>query len=77
MTKPGKQREGKLNQLWCECDCANCEIGAHERCQSPKCHAEMERFEKQATEALVQVLLGKLPELELEFFRRVNSLLHQ
>jgi hypothetical protein len=30
--KPGDQK------LWCECECANCEIGAHERCHSSKCH---------------------------------------
>ena len=30
--------ETKRDQLWCECECANCEIGAHERCHSPKCH---------------------------------------
>jgi hypothetical protein len=38
MTKSGKKPDTKEAQLWCECDCANCEIGAHERCNSPKCH---------------------------------------
>jgi hypothetical protein len=28
----------KEDRLWCECECANCEIGAHERCQSRKCN---------------------------------------
>jgi hypothetical protein len=37
MKKSGKQPE-KKDELWCECECINCEIGAHERCQSPKCH---------------------------------------
>jgi hypothetical protein len=36
MKKSGKQ-ENKETDLWCECECANCEIGAHERCNSPKC----------------------------------------
>jgi hypothetical protein len=35
MKKSGKP-DSKEVQLWCEC--ANCEIGAHERCKSPKCH---------------------------------------
>jgi hypothetical protein len=30
--------ETKRELLWCECECANCDIGAHERCHSPKCH---------------------------------------
>jgi len=38
MTKSGKKPDRKRNQLWCECECANCDIGAHERCASPKCH---------------------------------------
>jgi hypothetical protein len=38
MKKPGSKPETKQDQLWCECECANCEIGAHERCHSPKCH---------------------------------------
>ncbi len=38
MKKPGAKTEDKPNQFWCECECANCEIGAHERCDSPKCH---------------------------------------
>ncbi len=37
MKKSGKP-ESKESQLWCECECANCDIGAHERCNSPKCH---------------------------------------
>jgi hypothetical protein len=38
MTKSGKEAEKEKEQLWCECDCANCEIGAHERCHCPQCH---------------------------------------
>jgi hypothetical protein len=38
MKKSGPKLEIKADQLWCECECANCEIGAHERCHSPKCH---------------------------------------
>jgi len=38
MRKSGKNLEDKTDQLWCECECANCEIGAHERCNSRKCH---------------------------------------
>jgi len=38
MAKSGKKTETRKDELWCECDCANCEIGAHERCTSPKCH---------------------------------------
>jgi hypothetical protein len=37
MKKSGKP-ETRKEERWCECDCANCEIGAHERCNSPKCH---------------------------------------
>ena len=37
MKKSGKT-ESKRTQLSCECDCANCEIGAHERCSSAKYH---------------------------------------
>jgi len=37
MTKSAKKIEARP-QFWCECECANCEIGAHERCNSPKCH---------------------------------------
>jgi hypothetical protein len=43
MAKWGKQPDTKTNikkegRLWCERECSNCEIGAHERCNSPKCH---------------------------------------
>jgi hypothetical protein len=38
MKQPGPKSEIKEAQLWCECECANCEIGAHERCHSHKCH---------------------------------------
>jgi hypothetical protein len=38
MRKSGKKPEIKKGQLWCECECSNCEIGAHERCNSIKCH---------------------------------------
>jgi hypothetical protein len=38
MTESSKKQGPKKIDLWCECECANCEIGAHERCQSPKCH---------------------------------------
>jgi hypothetical protein len=37
MKKSGKPPEPRRDQLSCECECANCEIGAHERCVSPKC----------------------------------------
>lgn len=30
MAKPSKKREVKEPDLWCECECANCEIGTHE-----------------------------------------------
>jgi hypothetical protein len=36
MKKTGKPEKTET-QLWCECECPNCEIGAHERCHSPKC----------------------------------------
>ncbi len=38
MKKMGTKADEKADQLWCECECASCEIGAHERCNSPKCH---------------------------------------
>ena len=38
MKKSDSKRSVKEAQFWCECECANCEIGAHERCHSPKCH---------------------------------------
>ena len=38
MTKSGKKLDTKEPQLRCEHECDNCEIGAHERCQSAKCH---------------------------------------
>jgi hypothetical protein len=38
MKKPVKKPEPPRDQLWCECECASCEIGAHERCHSTKCH---------------------------------------
>jgi hypothetical protein len=37
MKKSDPKQGIKQDQLWCECEC-NCEIGAHERCHSPKCH---------------------------------------
>jgi len=37
MKKSGKP-ESEEAKLWRECECANCEIGAHERCHSPQCH---------------------------------------
>jgi len=80
MAKSGKKPEAKQCQLWCECECANCEIGAHERCNFPKCHM-LKWAGRQAQDArkrpLAQVLLSKLPELELEFLRRVDSLLYE
>jgi len=33
-----KQERPPSGEHWCECECANCDIGAHERCSSPKCH---------------------------------------
>jgi hypothetical protein len=38
MAKDGKKTEKQGDHLWCECECINCEIGAHERCNSAKCH---------------------------------------
>jgi hypothetical protein len=38
MKKSGKSPESKRDQLWSECECPDCDIGAHERCHSPKCH---------------------------------------
>jgi hypothetical protein len=38
MEKSSKNPKIEADQLSCECDCANCDIGAHERCKSPKCH---------------------------------------
>ncbi len=38
MAKPDKKPDPKKDQLWCECECTSCEIGAHERCQSSECH---------------------------------------
>jgi hypothetical protein len=38
MKKSVKKPNPEESQLSCDCDCANCEIGAHERCSSPKCH---------------------------------------
>jgi hypothetical protein len=38
MKKSGTKPEPRKDPLWCECECVNCEIGAHERCTSPKCH---------------------------------------
>src|ERR1700676_1076775 len=41
-------------------------------------HAKVGGCEKEAApRSLTQVLLGKLPELKLEFLRRVDTLLHQ
>ena len=80
MTKSGKRQESKEPQFWCECECSNYEIGAHERCQSTKCHMPKWKDVKgKATRAwpLGQVLLSKLAELELEFLGRVDSLLHE
>jgi len=33
-----KKAKQHPQQFWCECDCAQCDIGAHERCASEKCH---------------------------------------
>jgi len=70
MTKSGKKPDIKEAQLWCECNCANCEIGAHERCNSPKCHMPSGRTSKQTaqTRPLAEVFLGKLAKLEFELF---------
>jgi hypothetical protein len=37
MKKSSAKPQVKESELRCECECANCEIGAHERCHSPKC----------------------------------------
>src|SRR5882672_8017096 len=36
--KPKRPDDRQLVKYWCECECSNCDIGAHERCSSPKCH---------------------------------------
>jgi hypothetical protein len=38
MKKASRKPDIRNDQPWCEWECANCEIGAHERCNSPKCH---------------------------------------
>jgi hypothetical protein len=38
MKKSGPKAGVEESQFWSECECVNCEIGAHERCNSPKCH---------------------------------------
>lgn len=35
---PEKKPKKELQQYWCACDCAQCDIGAHERCTSKDCH---------------------------------------
>src|SRR5271157_1296564 len=81
MAKDTKKEE-RVPEYWCECECANCDIGAHERCSSPKCHMQNGRIER-ANEKLgsnwplLQILLRELTKLEFKFFRRVNSLLYE
>ena len=67
MKKPGGKPEPKKDdQMWCECECANCDIGAHERCHSPKCHMpEAEGRQSQDAQTLTQVFLVELTELGL------------
>jgi len=38
MKKDDKTRTSSKTEAWCECDCPQCDIGAHERCNSDKCH---------------------------------------
>jgi hypothetical protein len=38
MAKKPKRLEPPISKHWCECERSNCDIGAHERCPSPKCH---------------------------------------
>jgi len=40
--KKSRKTKDKADPLWCECECANCEIGAHERCLSQMPYAEVE-----------------------------------
>ncbi len=35
---PEKKDDRERYDHWCECDCSQCEIGAHERCSSKDCH---------------------------------------
>lgn len=32
------EKKGAGTEHYCECECALCDIGAHERCTSDKCH---------------------------------------
>jgi hypothetical protein len=36
--KPPDRSQVRSPKYSCECECSNCDIGAHERCTSPKCH---------------------------------------
>ena len=33
-----KKEDLEQYQHWCECECSQCEIGAHERCSHKECH---------------------------------------
>ena len=35
---PERKEDREQYQHWCECECSQCEIGAHERCSSKECH---------------------------------------
>lgn len=37
MKKTSPKSQVRESQFCCECESANCDIGAHERCHSPKC----------------------------------------
>ena len=71
-----KDQRDAPQRHWCDCECALCDIGAHKRCTSDKCHMPNWKDIKKRL-APVQTLLRKLPKLKFEFFGRVNSLLNQ
>ena len=35
---PERKDDREHYEHWCECNCSQCEIGAHERCSSKDCH---------------------------------------
>ncbi len=38
MTMKNKPEGKQKTECWRECECRLCDIGAHERCNSAKCH---------------------------------------
>ena len=76
------ERKGERDQYehWCEYECSQCEIGAHERCSHKECHMpKWDDLEKKSDrrKSLLLDLLGPLTEMEFEFVGRVDALLHQ